>query len=224
MRRILEETPDPLCPLRWTNRLARFQEQTIAHLWEINTFAIHLRRAIGAAEGMQMRAWLDDDQLSRLKDQGLFSSFTPDGFCLVEVQTGSGMKLVPIFVEIDRRTETLKSSGFSGKDWATKIQRYGSYFAVDFRSDPFLEHIGITRDLLTFLDSPRVLTQTVGDDRVPRMITTTAESGGKGTYLYTERSSVRAEWGSVLGSIWHSTDAVPPYSISLEDILRRPLK
>lgn len=221
---MLEETPDPLCPLRWTPRLKHFRDQSVSHLLEINDLSIALRRSIAAADGMHLLLWLDDDQLARLKQITRFHNFIPDGFSIVQVQTDSGVKLVPLFVEIDRQTETVRSTGLGGRDWYSKIGRYGQYFALDFRTDPLLEHVGISADLLGILDTPRVLTVTKSAVRVDRMLQATTDAGGKGTYLYTTHAELYEGWGRILEDIWRSPDLPTGATASLESLLRRPLK
>lgn len=190
--------------LRPTGDLKRFTHQKIDHELAINDIAIALQRAVWRlGPEYQVVEWFDDDLLERHKHTTRFHDFTPDAWCLVE---GPDDRLCPMFIEVDRGTEMVRSKRNSTKDWYTKMVRYGYYIAHRYHEDPFYAELECdTRKMV----HPLVLTITTSEERMKNMLAATEEANGRNTYWYTQRERV---FGS---------DSLPPLDVFLEPIWSR---
>jgi hypothetical protein len=192
--------------IRWTSRLQQITDQNIAHELEINDVAIALRRSISTLPNMTMIKWLDDVQVDQLQRAGKTSlkGITPDGICLVEVFTGNHYRVAPLFLEVDRKTESIRADGGSTNDWTSKVVRYSTYLERDFRRDPLHQELGLTEDEIETLAAPRILTITPSPKRIESMVKATSGKGGRGAYLYAAKADVYGAWGNIMGTIWQS--------------------
>lgn len=198
---------------RWTPDLKRYTSQKIDHELAINDLAIALRRAVDAIGGVVLD-WHDDDLLERHKQTTRFGNFTPDGWCVVQMPGG---RLCPLFVEVDRGTEVILSGSGSTKDWKTKIERYGDYFAFRYQDDPFYADLGYDPRAMA---KPVVLTETTSPERLANMLKATAAAGGYGTYWYTTRQAIfgtpdmkQGVFGAMVGPIWRRMGIEHPVNL-----------
>lgn len=206
MRRLLDARGLDEEP-RWTSRLMQMRDTSFAHDLEVNDAAIALRRAIGANGQLEMLEWLDDQQLRRLKGlkQCDLGAITPDGLCLVAGLTGGRELITPVFVEVDRGTETVIAGKLGARDWGTKISGYSQYCVGSYRLDRLWHYLGFSQAEVRTFAPPRVLTITPTLQRLERMLAVTADEQGRGTYLYATKDDVYSSWNAILGPIWRST-------------------
>lgn len=202
---LIEERDRP-DSVRWTNKLQKLTDQNIAHELEVTDAAIAFRRAIATTEALTVVAWLDDQQLRAMaRNRGtLMTAFTPDGLCLVECVTVSGTWLVPVFFEIDRQTETIRSSGRGGRDWKGKIGRYSRYLAREIGIDPLWRGLGLTEQEVKTLGQARVLTIAPTRSRARKLRDATKEAEGRKAYLFAAKEDIYGESGAILGPVWQS--------------------
>jgi len=217
VRAMLEERSDLVDEIRWTPRLRQFADQSIDHQLEINDAIIALIRGTDRTGAAKVLNWFDDDLLSK---RTRFKGFIPDGFCLVQVVTGSeddpDVRIFPLFLEIDRGTETIKSGGKGGRDWYSKIRRYGNYFAIEYPRDPFYLTLGFTPEEVNLFEAPRVLTITTNPNRVEKMIATTHKAQGSSAYWYASREDVHDTPNAIMGEVWRNPMLAYPHKKRLD--------
>lgn len=202
--------------------LKQFTSRKVDHELGVTDAMIALSRSVWQlGDGFDVLDWYDDSLLERRKQVTRFFDFTPDGWCVVETPTG---RLCPLFVEIDRGTESIHSRTGSTKDWYTKIVRYGDYLANRYLDDPFYAALEYdTRQMAR----PLVLTVTTSPERMDNMLRATREAGGRGAYWYTTRDrlyggpdDVRAPFAPMRQAIWWRVGDTQP--VSLVDHLSPP--
>ncbi len=193
--------------VRWRPDLKRLTNATLDHELAINDLAIAAHRACWERR-WELHDWHDDDLLARRTTA--FDGFIPDGFGVVD----TGTRLVPVFVEIDRGTETVASPSGSTKDWRTKIERYLGYLNHRFRDDPLLATLGYRP---ATLDRPLVLTVTTSETRLENMLAATAAVGGDHRFLFTTGPAIFGERGRFWAPVWRSPEQVA--AVSLGDLL-----
>lgn len=195
--------------VRWTPDLKRFGFQKVDHELEINDFWIALQRGVWSLAPAEyfLHDRHDDDLLERAKATTRFNTFTPDGWCVVESPEG---RLCPLFLEVDRGNEVVVSQVGSTKDWKTKIERYGEYFQLRYRDDPFYRQLEFHPDEMA---NPVVLIVTSSPERLRNMLAATEKAGGMGTYWYTTKAELYGAWGAILRPIWRRMDREEPVSL-----------
>jgi len=165
---------------RWSAAAYDLSNFTVAHILAIHDFLIHLQRACARRE-LAVVAWYLDRDLAAMK--GLGFGAIPDALIVVQRRDG---KRVPLFVEIDRGTETVIGVAEGRRDWFRKIGLYGDYLATQGGAFYRL-------DFYTGLERPLVLTVTTTHKRIDTMITATRKAEGEGTYWYTTAAELYAD-------------------------------
>lgn len=191
--------------LRWRPELKRFANQTIDHELAVNDFAIAAHRACWERH-WDLFDWHDDDRLSRRPTA--LGNLLPDGFGVI----AASPRLIPIFVEIDRGTETVHSDRGSATDWKSRVERYGAYLAQRFATDPLLQTLGYAADELT---PPLVLIATTSRPRLDHMRAATHAAGGDARFWYTTNQALYRTPDAFWTPIWWS--ATSPHPLSLAD-------
>ena len=144
---------------------------TATHALLIRDVSVRLIRLL-RAQGWDISEWQDDLALSALtqKHRTKLHGVVPDAFIVVDV---NGTE-VPLFIEIDRATETTWGQDEGEGRWAKKVLAYNDYLANRFPSDPYFE--GLRR--------PIVLTLTSSARRAANLADATRENGGGGRYWH----------------------------------------
>jgi len=206
--------------VRWTSRFQQLTDQNIAHELEVTDAAIAFRRAIAEADGLSVILWRDDQQLRTMARNGetLMTAFTPDGLCLVERVTAVGTTLIPVFFEVDRKTETIRSGSGSARSWKGKMARYSQYLAAMIARDPLWKNLGLAPDEIKTLGTARVLAIAPTMGRATRLREATKEVNGRTAYLFSHKDAVYDHPGAILEAIWRHPVSDDP--VSLEAKLR----
>jgi hypothetical protein len=212
VREILQQSDDlDVSEIRWIpTRSSAPKASTAQHALEVNDAYISLMRGIGMVNGVNLFAWYNDQQLSKLREIAGFTSFFPDGLCIV---SSDRRGICPVFVEVDRATETVWSDRHTKSVWADKIRSYGAYLKDQgWRYDVFWrEELGYSLEEVQDPKqwaNPIVLTITTSPERVNLMLEATAKAGGGGTYWYTSQPELYATWDAIQGKIWRTNKIV----------------
>lgn len=167
------------------------------HLMLINDVRVALMRAVKEPNsGVSLVRWVDErtlksthsqDKLTMTSAQGRQQTrvLVPDGYFHLHAELPEAHEYHH-FLEVDRGTETGRSSVEGRRDWALKISMYRAYFANKPDQPSFYQRRYHTQ-------GGRVMTVTTSETRLAHLKRITEEVGGKKRFWFTTFDKLKLE-------------------------------
>jgi hypothetical protein len=159
----------------------------LPHLLDVNRVRLAVTLA-ARKNGWKLEQWLDERTLKRkhVRDYVEISgpqggnhrvAIVPDAYFVLDLGQD---RLARFFLEVDRRTETVRAARMETKHWRRKIMAYVAYYTPPARDQPSLyqKRYGEQAGL-------RILTVTTGARRLDNLAKNTREAGGNHRFWFT---------------------------------------
>lgn len=195
---------------RWTPKtptLADFSLELLPHRLAVTDTIIATEIACRRM-GVELALWRDEDQVAELVNSGALGlqDIEPDAMVIIR----SGDHLHPLFLEVDRGTESL--TGAAANRWERKFHRYQDYLGRGFARDLFFAGC----------KCPLVLTVTLGgEERLTGLIRATEGAKDRTAYWFTRHTWTDPAKYDFFGSIWLRASDSTAY-VSITDELSQP--